>query len=57
MLDRRSYHEHSALISSDMEELLLAAKKLASHSLMLGGFATSLLEWIASFAAMYVFIC
>lgn len=54
--ERRSYHEHSALISSDTEELILAARKLANDVIMLGGFATSLLEWIASFAAIYLLI-
>lgn len=49
----------SDLISSDMKELALAAKKLANHSVVamkLGGlgFGTSFLEWVASFAAMYV---
>lgn len=47
----------SDLISSDMKELVVAAKKLADHSVVaikLGGlgFGTSFLEWVASFAAM-----
>ncbi|KAJ0011503.1 hypothetical protein Pint_34545 [Pistacia integerrima] len=43
------------LVSSDVQELLVAAKKLAIHAIKLGGlmgFGTSILEWIASFAAM-----
>ncbi|KAI9181868.1 hypothetical protein LWI28_025509 [Acer negundo] len=41
-----------------MEELLLAAKKLANHAIKLGGlgFGTSFLEWVASFAAIYLLI-
>ncbi|KAJ4716430.1 Cold regulated membrane protein [Melia azedarach] len=51
----------SDLISSDMKELALAAKKLANHSVVamkLGGlgFGTSFLEWVASFAAIYLLI-
>ncbi|OMO84191.1 cold regulated membrane protein [Corchorus olitorius] len=42
------------LISSDMNELKLAAKKLISDATKLGGlgFGTSFLKWVASFAAM-----
>lgn len=47
----------SDLISSDMKELVVAAKKLADHSVdaikLRGlGFGTTFLEWVASFAAM-----
>ncbi|KAK4847361.1 hypothetical protein QYF36_001031 [Acer negundo] len=54
----RSDYEKSSSISSDMEELLLAAKKLANHAIKLGGlgFGTSFLEWVASFAAIYLLI-
>lgn len=42
------------LISSDMTELKLAAKKLINDATKLGGlgFGTSFLKWVASFAAM-----
>ncbi|KAI9181741.1 hypothetical protein LWI28_018139 [Acer negundo] len=41
-----------------MEELVLAARKLANHAIKLGGlgFGTSFLEWVASFAAIYLLI-
>ncbi|KAK1553965.1 hypothetical protein Q3G72_033039 [Acer saccharum] len=54
----RSDNEKGSLISSDMEELVLAAKKLANHAIKLGGlgFGTSFLEWVASFAAIYLLI-
>lgn len=47
----------SDLISSDMKELVVAAKKLADHSVdaikLRGlGFGTTFLEWVACFAAM-----
>ncbi|KAL5790837.1 hypothetical protein ACOSQ2_005725 [Xanthoceras sorbifolium] len=56
--ERRSDREKSALISSDMEELVLAAKRLANHAIKLGGlgFGTSFLEWVASIAAIYLLI-
>ncbi|KAL5788495.1 hypothetical protein ACOSP7_005444 [Xanthoceras sorbifolium] len=56
--ERRSNQEKSALISSDMEELVLAAKKLANHAIKLGGlgFGSTFLEWVASFAAIYLLI-
>ncbi|OMO56794.1 Cold-regulated plasma membrane [Corchorus capsularis] len=46
------------LISSDMNELKLAAKKLISDATKLGGlgFGTSFLKWVASFAAIYLLI-
>ncbi|KAK6258435.1 hypothetical protein SCA6_012909 [Theobroma cacao] len=42
------------LISSDMTELKLAAKKLINDATKLGGlgFGTSFLKWVASFAAI-----
>jgi len=45
-------------ISSDLKELGFAAKKLASHVIHLGslGLGTTFLEWIASFAAIYLLI-
>ncbi|XP_049408713.1 cold-regulated 413 plasma membrane protein 2-like [Solanum stenotomum] len=48
----------SDLIDSDLEEIGIAAKKLANHVIMLGGigFGTSFLKWIASFAAIYLLI-
>ncbi|TXG64466.1 hypothetical protein EZV62_011460 [Acer yangbiense] len=54
----RSDNEKGSLISSDIEELVLAAKKLANHAIKLGGlgFGTSFLEWVASFAAIYLLI-
>ncbi|KAK0582262.1 hypothetical protein LWI29_023511 [Acer saccharum] len=54
----RSDNEKGSLFSSDMEELVLAAKKLANHAIKLGGlgFGTSFLEWVASFAAIYLLI-
>ncbi|XP_010255027.1 PREDICTED: cold-regulated 413 plasma membrane protein 2 [Nelumbo nucifera] len=46
------------LISSDMKELGIAAKKLANDAIKLGGlgFGTSFLGWVASFAAIYLLI-
>ncbi|KAK3195596.1 hypothetical protein Dsin_026906 [Dipteronia sinensis] len=54
----RGDNGNSFSISSDMEELVLAAKKLANHAIKLGGlgFGTSFLEWVASFAAIYLLI-
>ncbi|GLT43052.1 hypothetical protein SLA2020_170260 [Shorea laevis] len=48
----------SDLISSDFKELTLAAKKLANHAIKLAslGFGTTFLEWVASFAAIYLLI-
>lgn len=48
----------SDLIDSDLKEIGIAAKKLANHAIMLGGlgFGTSFLQWIASFAAIYLLI-
>ncbi|KAA0045966.1 hypothetical protein IC582_025237 [Cucumis melo] len=46
------------LISSDLRELGNAARKLATHAVKLGasGFTASFLQWIASFAAIYLLI-
>ncbi|KAJ7945995.1 Cold regulated membrane protein [Quillaja saponaria] len=46
------------LINSDFKDLGLAAKKLASHAIKLGGlgFGTAFLEWVAAFAAIYLLI-
>ncbi|CAA2944848.1 cold-regulated 413 plasma membrane 1-like [Olea europaea subsp. europaea] len=46
------------LISSDLKEIGNAVKKLANHAVKLGslGFGTIFLEWIASFAAIYLLI-
>nr|AXA98689.1 cold-regulated 413 inner membrane protein 2 [Vitis vinifera] len=46
------------LISSDLRDLGNAAKKLATHAIKLGslGFGTTFLEWLASFAAIYLLI-
>lgn len=43
-------------ISSDLHEMGTAAKKLVNDVIRLGslGFGTTFLEWVASFAAMYV---
>nr|ABU82739.1 cold acclimation WCOR413-like protein [Citrus trifoliata] len=51
----------SDLISSDMKELVVAAEMLADHSVdaikLRGlGFGTTFLEWVASFAAIYLLI-
>ncbi|CAM8907068.1 unnamed protein product [Rhodiola kirilowii] len=46
------------LISSDWADLTTAAKNLGLHAAQLGslGFGTSFLEWVASFAAIYLLI-
>ncbi|XWS45344.1 hypothetical protein CRYUN_Cryun15aG0128400 [Craigia yunnanensis] len=46
------------LISSDINELKLAAKKLINDATKLGGlgFGTSFLQWVASFSAIYLLI-
>ncbi|KAK4741135.1 hypothetical protein SAY87_024723 [Trapa incisa] len=48
----------SDLINSDLQELSTAAKKLVNHAIRLGslGFGTTFLEWVASFAAIYLLI-
>ncbi|CAL5324739.1 hypothetical protein CsSME_00003848 [Camellia sinensis var. sinensis] len=46
------------LINSDIDELKIAAKRLLNHATNLVGlgFGTSLLKWVASFAAIYLLI-
>ncbi|KAJ7952942.1 Cold regulated membrane protein [Quillaja saponaria] len=46
------------LISSDINELRIAAKKLINDATKLGGlgFGTSFFKWLASFAAIYLLI-
>ncbi|GMY05892.1 cold-regulated 413 plasma membrane protein 1-like [Fagus crenata] len=46
------------LLSSDVKDLVYAAKKLATHAIKLGslGFGTSFLEWLAAFAAIYLLV-
>ncbi|XP_043709033.1 cold-regulated 413 plasma membrane protein 2-like [Telopea speciosissima] len=48
----------SELIHSDLKEVGNAVKKLANHAVKLGGlgFGTSFLEWLASFAAIYLLV-
>ncbi|XP_031250174.1 cold-regulated 413 plasma membrane protein 1-like isoform X1 [Pistacia vera] len=57
-LAMRSEQVTKDLINSDMQELAVAAKKLVNHGIKLGlmGFGTSILEWIASFAAIYLLV-
>ncbi len=58
-LSMRSKQVTRDLISSDVQELVVAAKKLAIHAVKLGGlmgFGTSVLEWIASVAAIYLLV-
>ncbi|XP_044488735.1 cold-regulated 413 plasma membrane protein 1-like [Mangifera indica] len=58
-LAMRSEQVTRDLMSSDMKELVVAAKKLAIHAIKLGGFlgfGTSILEWVASFAAIYLLV-
>ncbi|EEF22548.1 COR413-PM2, putative, partial [Ricinus communis] len=57
-LAMRTEQATSELIVSDIKDLKIAAKKLANHAIKLGGlgFGTSFLEWIASFAAIYLLI-
>jgi hypothetical protein len=45
-------------ISSDINDLKVAAKNLIKHATKLGGlgFGTSFLKWVASFAAIYLLI-
>ncbi|PRQ23417.1 putative cold-regulated 413 protein [Rosa chinensis] len=46
------------LINADVKDLAAAAKKLATHAVHLGslGFGTTFLEWVASFAAIYLLV-
>ncbi|KAG6779481.1 cold-regulated 413 plasma membrane protein 1-like [Populus alba x Populus x berolinensis] len=55
---RRDQEMASGLITSDFQDFANAAKKLANHAIKLGGlgFGTTFLEWIASFAAIYLLI-
>ncbi|BAF13304.1 cold-regulated 413 plasma membrane protein 2 [Oryza sativa Japonica Group] len=49
----------AALIDADLQELGVAARKLANHALVLGGglgFGTTFLKWLAFFAAVYLLI-
>ncbi|KAH1072504.1 hypothetical protein J1N35_024832 [Gossypium stocksii] len=57
-LAMRSEREATDLLASDFQDLIFASKKLANHAIKLGswGFGTTLLEWIASFAAIYLLI-
>ncbi|KAJ8763471.1 hypothetical protein K2173_002354 [Erythroxylum novogranatense] len=57
-LEMRRDQEAMALVSSDLKDLIFAAKKLANHAIKLGGlgFGTAFLEWVASFAAIYLLI-
>ncbi|KAJ9135573.1 hypothetical protein P3X46_032742 [Hevea brasiliensis] len=57
-LAMRTDQETSDSIVSDIKDLSEAAKKLANHAIKLGGlgFGTSFLEWLASFAAIYLLI-
>ncbi|MBA0698267.1 hypothetical protein Goari_021764 [Gossypium aridum] len=57
-LAMRTKQEATYQLSSDYKELVFAAKKLANHAIKLGssGFGVSFLEWIASFAAIYLLI-
>ncbi|OWM72522.1 cold-regulated 413 plasma membrane protein 2 [Punica granatum] len=50
--------EMEDLISSDIDELRVAAKRLIAHATKLGGLGlgTSFLKWLASFAAIYLLI-
>ncbi|OAY25467.1 cold-regulated 413 plasma membrane protein 2 [Manihot esculenta] len=57
-LAMRTEQETSDVIVSDIKDLSKAAKKLANHAIKLVGlgFGTSFLEWLASFAAIYLLI-
>ncbi|KAG8098321.1 hypothetical protein GUJ93_ZPchr0013g35629 [Zizania palustris] len=49
----------AALVQADMQELGVAARKLANHVLVLGGgfgFGTTFLKWLAFFAAVYLLV-
>ncbi|CAO2815119.1 unnamed protein product [Amaranthus hypochondriacus] len=45
-------------ISTDLNEIANAAKKLASDAIKLGGlgFGTTFLQWVASFSAIYLLV-
>ncbi|CAA2997866.1 cold-regulated 413 plasma membrane protein 2-like [Olea europaea var. sylvestris] len=57
-LAMKTDQETAELLNSDFNELKMAAKKLIDHATKLGGlgFGTSLLKWVASFAAIYLLI-
>ncbi|XVE94102.1 hypothetical protein REPUB_Repub01dG0252100 [Reevesia pubescens] len=55
-LAMRTKQETIDLISSDFKDLIFATKKLANHAIKLGSFGVTFLEWIASFAAIYLLI-
>ncbi|CAL1372466.1 unnamed protein product [Linum trigynum] len=46
----------SDLLASDFNELTAAAKKLAIHVGMVGGFATNFLQWLAAISAIYLLV-
>ncbi|GMI96006.1 cold-regulated 413-plasma membrane 2 [Hibiscus trionum] len=55
---RTGQEEATDLIVSDLKDVMFTAKKLANHAIKLAswGFGTTLLQWIASFAAIYLLI-
>ncbi|CAH2051556.1 unnamed protein product, partial [Thlaspi arvense] len=55
---RRDHGTLQAMLGSDLNELGIAAKNLANHTFRLTGlgFGTSILEWIASVAAIYLLV-
>ncbi|ESQ50934.1 hypothetical protein EUTSA_v10022862mg [Eutrema salsugineum] len=55
---RRDHGTLKAMLGSDLNELGIAAKNLANHTFMLTGLGlgTSILEWIASVAAIYLLV-
>ncbi|KAK8684812.1 hypothetical protein V6N13_040828 [Hibiscus sabdariffa] len=57
-LAMRTEQQASDLLASDFKDVIFAAKKLAGHAMKLGslGLGTTILEWIASFAAIYLLI-
>ncbi|XP_039050497.1 cold-regulated 413 plasma membrane protein 1-like [Hibiscus syriacus] len=57
-LAMRSEQEATDLIASDFKDVIFAAKKLTNHAIKLAswGFGTTFLQWIASFAAMYLLL-
>ncbi|KAL8471978.1 hypothetical protein ACS0TY_029278 [Phlomoides rotata] len=57
-LAMKTNEDTAALLNSDFNELKIAAKNLINHATKLGGvaFGTSFLEWVSSFAAIYLLI-
>ncbi|CAN8257883.1 unnamed protein product [Cochlearia groenlandica] len=55
---RRDHGTLQAMLGSDLNEFGVAAKNLLTHTFMLTGlgFGTSILEWIASVAAIYLLV-